>query len=87
MRVLRDTGFRGHIARVNPEGWALNGTQLYLPLDEVPFPGDGYQGLCTHASVCERDEAGPSAYDKPERAFISSITLLRNQRAEPAEFP
>ena len=73
--------------RLNPEGGTLNGNQLCRALDEIPFPGDGYQGLCSHASACEQDEVDLNVYDKPERIFISSITLLRNQRAESAEFP
>ncbi|HUT73055.1 MAG TPA: CoA-binding protein [Desulfatiglandales bacterium] len=87
LRLLKDTGFQGQVAGVNPEGGILNGIQLYRALDEIPFPGDGYQGPCSHASVCEQDKVGLSVYDKPERIFISSITLLRNQRAEPAEVP
>ena len=87
LKILKDTGFQGHVAGVNPEGGTLNGIQLYRALDEIPFPGDGYQSLCTYVSVCVQDEVVLSVYDKPERTFISSITLLRNQRAEPAEFP
>ena len=49
LRILKDTGFQGHIAGVNPQGGDLN---------EIPFSGDGYQGVCPHGSVCEQDEAG-----------------------------
>ena len=74
-------------SRLNAEGGTLDGTQLQWILDEIPFPEDGYQSLQSHASVCVRDKVGLRVYDKPERTFISDITLLKNQRAESAEFP
>ena len=85
LKILKDTGFQGHVAGVNPEGGTLNGIQLYRALDEIPFPGDGYQSLCTYVSVCVQDEAGLRGYDKPERTRISSITLPTKELVEPAE--
>ena len=37
LRLLKDTGFQGQVAGVNPEGGTLNGIQLYRALDEILF--------------------------------------------------
>jgi hypothetical protein len=81
-------GYRIWGANSRPESRRMT-PQLDLAFKKIPFPqvAGGYRVACPHASVCERDEAELSTYDKPERTFISSITLLRNQRGEAAEFP
>lgn len=40
LRVLKDIGFRGLVAGVNPQGGEVNGTRLYKSLQEVPFEID-----------------------------------------------
>lgn len=37
LRLLKDTGFQGHIAGVNPQGGDIYGIPLYRSLDEIPF--------------------------------------------------
>ncbi len=37
LKVLRDTGFRGQVAGVNPQGGEVHGVPLYRSLDEIPF--------------------------------------------------
>jgi acyl-CoA synthetase (NDP forming) len=38
LKALKDTGFKGQIAGVNPGGGEVNGVRLYRSLDEIPFP-------------------------------------------------
>ena len=38
VRLLQDTGFRGHLADMNPEGWTLSRAQLSRTFKEMPFP-------------------------------------------------
>ena len=40
LKVLRDTGFQGQVAGVNPRGGEVHGTPLYRSLDEIPFSVD-----------------------------------------------
>lgn len=40
IKVLKDTGFQGQVAGVNPRGGEVHGTPLYPSLDQVPFPVD-----------------------------------------------
>jgi len=40
LKVLRDTGFQGQVAGVNPRGGEVHGTPLYPSLDEIPFSVD-----------------------------------------------
>ncbi len=39
-KLLKDTGFTGKVAGVNPRGGEIHGFPLYASLDEVPFPVD-----------------------------------------------
>ncbi len=38
LKLLKDTGFRGQVAGVNPQGGDINGIPLYRTLEEIPFP-------------------------------------------------
>ena len=38
LKVLKDTGFQGKVAGVNPRGGEIHGVSLYRSLDEIPFP-------------------------------------------------
>jgi len=40
LKALKDTGFQGRVAGVNPQGGAVHGVPLYPCLDEIPFPVD-----------------------------------------------
>jgi len=40
IKTLQDTGFKGRVAGINPQGGQVYGTTLYRSLDEVPFPPD-----------------------------------------------
>lgn len=40
LRVLRETGFKGQVAGVNPRGGETDGVRLYRSIEEVPFPVD-----------------------------------------------
>ncbi len=40
LHVLRESGFRGKVAGVNPQGGEIHGVTLYPSLDEVPFTAD-----------------------------------------------
>lgn len=40
LKVLRDVGFKGPVAGVNPQGGEIHGVPLYRSLSEVPFPVD-----------------------------------------------
>ena len=40
LNVLKDTGFQGRVAGVNPKGGAVHGFSLYRSLEEVPFSLD-----------------------------------------------
>jgi acyl-CoA synthetase (NDP forming) len=40
LKVLKDTGFQGQVAGVNPRGGEVHGMPLYHSLDEIPFPVD-----------------------------------------------
>jgi len=37
LKVLKDTGFQGQVAGVNPRGGEVHGVPLYHSLDEIPF--------------------------------------------------
>jgi acyl-CoA synthetase (NDP forming) len=37
---LKDTGFRGNVAGINPQGGEVHGVPLYTKLSDVPFPVD-----------------------------------------------
>ena len=37
LKVLRDTGFQGQVAGVNPQGGHIHGIPLYRSLKEIPF--------------------------------------------------
>ena len=38
LKLLKETGFKGKVAGVNPQGGEIHGLPLYRSLDEVPFP-------------------------------------------------
>lgn len=38
LKLLKDIGFRGQVAGVNPQGEDIHGIPLYRTLDEIPFP-------------------------------------------------
>ncbi len=40
LKVLKDTGFQGQVAGVNPQGGEVHGVPLYRSLDEIPFSVD-----------------------------------------------
>jgi acyl-CoA synthetase (NDP forming) len=40
LRVLKETGFQGKVAGVNPRGGEVYGFPLYRSLEEIPFPLD-----------------------------------------------
>jgi acyl-CoA synthetase (NDP forming) len=40
LKGLKDTGFQGQIAGVNPSGGEVYGVRLYCSLEEIPFPVD-----------------------------------------------
>ena len=40
LKVLKDTGFQGQVAGVNPQGGKVHGVPLYRSLDEIPFSVD-----------------------------------------------
>jgi acyl-CoA synthetase (NDP forming) len=40
LQVLKDTGFKGQVAGVNPQGGEVHGVPLYQSLDEIPFSVD-----------------------------------------------
>jgi acyl-CoA synthetase (NDP forming) len=40
LQVLKDTGFKGKVAGVNPQGGEIHGIPLYRTLDEIPFTVD-----------------------------------------------
>ncbi|NIR13625.1 MAG: hypothetical protein GWN86_06620, partial [Desulfobacterales bacterium] len=40
LKVLKDTGFQGQVAGVNPRGGEVHGMPLYHSLDQIPFPVD-----------------------------------------------
>ena len=40
LKVLKEVGYQGQVAGVNPQGGEVSGTPLYRSLQEVPFPID-----------------------------------------------
>jgi acyl-CoA synthetase (NDP forming) len=38
LKLLKDTGFQGQVAGVNPQGGDIHGIPLYRTLEEIPFP-------------------------------------------------
>ncbi|MEJ5375725.1 MAG: CoA-binding protein [bacterium] len=40
LEVLKNTGFKGPVAGINPQGGSVNGLKLYRSLEEVPFQID-----------------------------------------------
>jgi len=40
LKAMRDTGFQGNVAGINPGGGEIHGISLYRSLDEVPFDVD-----------------------------------------------
>jgi acyl-CoA synthetase (NDP forming) len=75
LKVLKDTGFKGRIAGVNPRGGEVHGVPLYRSLPEIPFPVD-------LAVLLIRPEIVPSSLAECARQGVKGVVISSEGFAE-----
>lgn len=78
LKVLRDVGFEGPVAGVNPRGGEIHGVPLYRSLAEIPFPVDLAVMLIPPARV-------PGAVAECARQRVKGIVISSEGFAEADE--
>ena len=75
LKVLRDTGFQGQVAGVNPQGEHIHGLPLYRSLKEIPFSIE-------LAVLLISPEAVPQALAECARTGVKGVVISSEGFAE-----